>query len=106
VSGDILAAWAGAGVALVAAGLATWQAIRASSAAHRSADADERAAAAAERALALAEEQANRYVPDWHLIHDQGNRYLLANGSDETAYDVQVVAALEGTRLLVDELEV
>jgi hypothetical protein len=44
------------------------------------ADADERAAAAAE-------EQANRYVPSWRSTHDQGDRHLLANGSDETAYD-------------------
>jgi len=103
MSGDVLAAWAGAAVALLASGLATWQARKATLAANRSADADERAAAAAERALELAVQQAERYVADWRLSWSHDRRYLLANASQEIAYDVAVTAALRGNNLIVDE---
>lgn len=90
MTGDVVAAWAGAGVAVVAAGLAAWQASRATKAANRSAAADERAAAAAERANEFAEEQAARYVPGWQLTHASGDSYLLTNRSEETAYGVTI----------------
>ena len=88
MSGEVIAAWAGAAVALLGAGLATWQANRAIHAATRSAAADERAAVAAERANELAEQQVTKYVPEWTISPLGGHGYELTNGTGETAYDV------------------